>query len=562
MKAIIRRKYDPNDVRPIDESACYNDDGTMDLELYNDYLEREEDEDQARRTTILAMLHLHKTSSRRRKRAQALRRQKPDPPLKRRSRIKQQKFLTDPSTGAVRTVTPRVSLWWILYIQDPQPDNSQWSKTFRKRFRLPYESFKQLLCMVDDEKETPDDCFYRWREDGVSNRKVSPIELLVLGSLRYLGRGWTFDDLEESTFIDKEVHRVFFHKFVEFGANKLYPKYVTMPSTIEELRDCEAEYRSAGFPGCIGSTDATHIPLEKVSFGLRQAHLGYKMSGTTRTYNLTVNHRRKILHSTTGHPGRWNDKTLVRFDGFMRQIREGQFNSTMSFVLSDEHGRDVTLKGAYVIVDNGYLTWSSTVPPLKNSMNRGEIRFSQWLESLRKDVECTFGILKGRWRVLKTGIRMHNTEVADNIWLTCCALHNMLLDVDGLSKGWKNGVPYQWELDSGDFEESDLPDSIRRLIDPTGVQGVCSYDATSIGCNYQGPPNSNDIDDDDDNQIVANTEFTATDGIAVNQLSLSMFRSMLINHFNDCYLKNKVVWPTRLAKQPRRVPTAPISTKT
>jgi hypothetical protein len=107
----------------------------------------------------------------------------------------------------------------------------------------------------------------------------------------------------------------------------------------------------------------------------------------------------------------------------------------MSFVLSNEHGRDVTIKGASVIVDNGYLTWSTTVPPLKNSMNRGEIRLSQWLESLRKDVECTFGILKGRWIVLKTGIRMHITEVADNIWLTCCALHNMLLDVDGLSTG-------------------------------------------------------------------------------------------------------------------------------
>lgn len=141
LKAIISRKHDANDVRPIDESACYNDDGTADLESYNDYLEREEDEDHARRTTILPMLQLHKISSRRRKRAQAcLQRQKPDPPLKR-SRIKQQKFFTDPTTGVVGTATPRVSLWWILYIQGPQPDNSQRSKTFRKRFRLPYESF-------------------------------------------------------------------------------------------------------------------------------------------------------------------------------------------------------------------------------------------------------------------------------------------------------------------------------------------------------------------------------------------------------------------------------------
>jgi hypothetical protein len=39
LQAIISRKHDANDVRPIDESACYNNDGTMDLELYNDDLE-------------------------------------------------------------------------------------------------------------------------------------------------------------------------------------------------------------------------------------------------------------------------------------------------------------------------------------------------------------------------------------------------------------------------------------------------------------------------------------------------------------------------------------------
>jgi hypothetical protein len=83
LKAIISLKYDANDVCPIDESACYNNDGTMDLELYNDELEREEDEDHARRTTILLMLQLHKILSTRRKRAQACsQRQKPDPPLK------------------------------------------------------------------------------------------------------------------------------------------------------------------------------------------------------------------------------------------------------------------------------------------------------------------------------------------------------------------------------------------------------------------------------------------------------------------------------------------------
>ena len=87
--------------------------------------------------------------------------------------------------------------------------------------------------------------------------------------------------------------------------------YIQQPKTLQDLEACEKEYREAGFPGCVGSTDATHIPLERVSYGLRQGHLGYKMSLTTRTYNLTVNHRRQILHSTTGHLGRWNETRLL-----------------------------------------------------------------------------------------------------------------------------------------------------------------------------------------------------------------------------------------------------------
>jgi hypothetical protein len=59
---------------------------------------------------------------------------------------------------------------------------------------------------------------------------------------------------------------------------------------------------------------------------------------------------------------------------------------------------------------------------------------------MRKVVECTFGLLKGRWRILKTGIRVHSLEAADNIWFTCCALHNYLLHEDGLNVRWKNGV--------------------------------------------------------------------------------------------------------------------------
>ena len=49
---------------------------------------------------------------------------------------------------------------------------------------------------------------------------------------------------------------------------------------------------------------------------------------------------------------------------------------------------------------------------------------------------------------MKAGIRVHGIEMADNIWFTCCALHNMLLNIDGLHKKWRKGVksPFQGEL--------------------------------------------------------------------------------------------------------------------
>jgi hypothetical protein len=474
-----------------DIDSCYHDNGSLDWDRLEDFLGREDEEDTAKQHYLLTLMCL--CASAKMESARSLNHKKAiKTPRVKKSRKRRPKYFVDPSTGKKRKLTPTLSLWWILYLQNPQPNCTRWSQAFRNRFRLPYQSYLDLLSMLKDEDD--EGLFCRWtgwtdqhqRNCQALPLKVSPRELLLLGSLRYLGRGITFDDVEEATFISRHVHRDFFHKFVAFGASKLYSKYIQMPTSMEEIRECEHAYRIAGFPGCIGSTDATHIPLEKVSFKIRQSHLGFKMAATTRTYNLTVNHKRQILYTTTGHPGRWNDKTLARFDHFLDELRKGSFDEKITFDLLDKSGtKTIGMKGAYVIVDNGYLEWSSTIPPFKNSSSRSEIRFSQWLESLRKDVECTFGILKNRWRILKTGIRMHNTKVADNVWLMCCALHNMLLNVDGLSVGWQNGVPSYWQVkENGQFELSDMPRAIRRLISPSEVRDFLTMDRSLCGWRY------------------------------------------------------------------------------
>jgi len=54
--------------------------------------------------------------------------------------------------------------------------------------------------------------------------------------------------------------------------------------------------------------------------------------------------------------------------------------------------------------------------------------FSANLESVRKDVECTFGILKKWWQVLNDGLDYRDINKCERIFNACCCLDNLMLD--------------------------------------------------------------------------------------------------------------------------------------
>ncbi len=141
-------------------------------------------------------------------------------------------------------------------------------------------------------------------------------------------------------------------------------------------------------------------------------------------------------------------------------IYEGTFLSEVEFDLleQDDNNEIVSAhyRGVWLMVDNGHLSWPTTVPQMKDAITYDNICFLKWLESMRKDVNCIFGILKGRFRILRTGVQVHGVEATDKIWLTCCALHNVLLEANRLQEEWNNGVPSNWEGELGCHSQSDV----------------------------------------------------------------------------------------------------------
>lgn len=427
--------------------------------------------------------------------------------------------------GTICPRKPTYSHWWATYVMvQPESLNSRLRKNFCTRFRLPFDNWRELVTELYE-----NELFVRWKKGNTNalGIPVLPIELLSLGALRVLGRGDTFDSLEEYTFISEKVLRAFFRQFIKFGSTVLFDRYVISPATNEEAQHHIGEMLRAGYPGAVGSTDATNIIIKRCKYQLRQQHLGHKQSKTARTYNVTVNHRQIILSTTRGHPCTWNDKTLIRFDEFVSGLNDGSLLQDVIFELNEMRGNRIVkrkYRGAWVLTDNGYLPWSVTMPPSKNCDSIREIRWSQWLESMRKDVECTFGMLKKRFWCLDSGIDVGKISDEDNIFLTCCALHNMISNIDQMDEEW-----------DGDIAMSDGNDNfaLSRLRSPDGV----TDEATVI----TDTPTM--VEDDEPTHRIVN----------VKDLNQSVFKKRLIKHFDILFQQNKIVWPKRLKKRPRTI---------
>ena len=155
------------------------------------------------------------------------------PPKKRRKYGSGAMIWTNPVDGSSCRLTPYMSQWYNYYIKNPPFDDHRFLRKFRIRFRVPYSYFVELAAELEDTED-----FRTWKLGSTNCQGVpaTPIPLLLLAVLRYLGRAWTHDDLSESTCTNQERVRRFLHKFLEFGRTTLYQRYVLSPSCADEAR--------------------------------------------------------------------------------------------------------------------------------------------------------------------------------------------------------------------------------------------------------------------------------------------------------------------------------------
>lgn len=160
--------------------------------------------------------------------------------------------------------------------------------------------------------------------------------------------------------------------------------------------------------------------------------------------------------------------------------------------------------------------------PSKHATSDEERDWTKMVESLRKDVECLFGELKQEFAILKYGSRFNSLTLMDNIFLTCCAIHNQRKVIAGLDE--------MWDLDhiliDEDLSQNDAA-VFRRQAETDRLNSVPEEDNSGMG------GGENLILPFDDNVLEE------------HDISHDIVKKRLIDHFTVANKKNEVVWPKR-----------------
>nr|XP_043639895.1 protein ALP1-like [Erigeron canadensis] len=161
-----------------------------------------------------------------------------------------------------------------------------------------------------------------------------------------------------------------------------------------------------------------------------------------------------------GAPSSNNDINVLNQSDLYLTERNGTAPDT-SFAVN---GREY--KRGYYLTDGIYSKYSAFIKAYPYPTDPKEKRFKKLQKGVRKDVERAFGILKGKWKILRRPLRPMIKDKIGQYVYAACILHNMVIKGDGraISPVYIMGLPVQPVFDDsvlGELLNEDIHHRLR-----------------------------------------------------------------------------------------------------
>ncbi|KAJ9526224.1 hypothetical protein QJQ45_009695 [Haematococcus lacustris] len=254
----------------------------------------------------------------------------------------------------------------------------------------------------------------------IKTQRLSAGQRLAM-ALRYMASGSTMrvvaDDMGRGhATVHRAVHDVCLAIISQLGA------MISMPSTVDQLKSSAAKFMLAGrgVPQCCFAVDGTHVALR--DFGLQSLF--------NRLHYCSLN-----VQAVCDGAGLWV-AVQVGNAGSMHDARAFS-ESDVGMALQGALGQllwdaRVVIQGTVVpmsiLADSAYACHTFVLPAFKDTIAAramDKTRFNTQHSQARRTVECSFGRLKARWRVL---LRENDLTLpyVSTVIMACFVLHNIV----------------------------------------------------------------------------------------------------------------------------------------
>jgi hypothetical protein len=189
----------------------------------------------------------------------------------------------------------------------------------------------------------------------------------------------------------------------------LRKNYVNFHFSLDEFKRIADGFQSiANFPNVIGAIDCTLIEVERPEdFEGWYCRKGFCAFNVQAICDASY----KFM-SYAIFPGSMTDKSIFNASEFGKICRN---------IPSEFH----------IVGDAGYTLKNNLITPYDryDIMPTDQVRFNYWHSKTRIIIEGAFGILKNRFRILKSGLNMKSMKKNAQIIEGCIILHNILCDI-------------------------------------------------------------------------------------------------------------------------------------
>jgi len=215
---------------------------------------------------------------------------------------------------------------------------------------------------------------------------------------------------------------------VEILWEELHPLHMPVPTT-ESLKSNAKEFENVwNFPHVVGCLDGKHI----------------RIVCPTDSGAMFFNYKKYFSVVLQGLVDANYKFITVDMGGFGKQSDGGTFLTSDLFSFID--GKRIIFPepdflphnnviAPYVMLgDEAYPLLPYLMKPYeRNSLTDRRRGFNERLSRARKTVECAFGILYSKWRIISKAIETE-VELADKIVKYICVLHNTIIEKEGIER--------------------------------------------------------------------------------------------------------------------------------